>query len=232
MRSVLAPAGLAVALAAAAASPASAATIVQTRSLAGVQPFDGFSAALGTLNAVTLAVTGTTYRQGFVSTPAGSPPNTITWTVNSYYNVLGAPGAGSPLRVNTLGGGTLVQNAGVFDFSAKGSATFALATSAFIDAAPFLLAISDPGLSLASESGTSFSPSTPSTVFQTLGTCRFGSTSTQCGLGGATLTFDFTPFAVGAVPEPATWATMLLGFGAVGYSLRRRRAAVRTARTA
>lgn len=29
--------------------------------------------------------------------------------------------------------------------------------------------------------------------------------------------------AVGVVPEPATWAMMLLGFGAVGYSMRRRR---------
>jgi hypothetical protein len=29
--------------------------------------------------------------------------------------------------------------------------------------------------------------------------------------------------AVGAVPEPSTWAMMLIGFGAVGASLRRRR---------
>jgi len=27
---------------------------------------------------------------------------------------------------------------------------------------------------------------------------------------------------VGAVPEPATWAMMLLGFGAVGFAMRRR----------
>jgi hypothetical protein len=31
--------------------------------------------------------------------------------------------------------------------------------------------------------------------------------------------------AVAAVPEPTTWALMLLGFGAVGYSMRRRRSA-------
>lgn len=36
-----------------------------------------------------------------------------------------------------------------------------------------------------------------------------------------TASLDF-PSAAAAVPEPATWATMLLGFGAIGHSLRRR----------
>lgn len=35
--------------------------------------------------------------------------------------------------------------------------------------------------------------------------------------------FETDNFAVNAVPEPATWAMMLLGFGAMGMSLRRRR---------
>ena len=30
-------------------------------------------------------------------------------------------------------------------------------------------------------------------------------------------------FGAAAVPEPGTWAMMLLGFGAVGFSMRRRR---------
>lgn len=34
---------------------------------------------------------------------------------------------------------------------------------------------------------------------------------------------------VAAVPEPGTWALMVLGFGAVGYAMRRRRATVRVA---
>jgi len=36
-----------------------------------------------------------------------------------------------------------------------------------------------------------------------------------------TLSFGATP----AVPEPATWALMLMGFGAVGFSMRRKRSA-------
>ena len=39
--------------------------------------------------------------------------------------------------------------------------------------------------------------------------------------GAATLTI--TRAAVAAVPEPQTWAMMLIGFGAMGVSLRRRR---------
>ena len=39
--------------------------------------------------------------------------------------------------------------------------------------------------------------------------------------GGATVTFQS-----GSVPEPATWLMMLLGFGAVSWSMRRRNAAV------
>ena len=35
--------------------------------------------------------------------------------------------------------------------------------------------------------------------------------------------FETANFSVAAVPEPATWAMMLVGFGAVGYAMRRRR---------
>jgi hypothetical protein len=39
------------------------------------------------------------------------------------------------------------------------------------------------------------------------------------GAFSGTLTFA----AQSAVPEPATWGMMLLGFGAVGFSVRRKR---------
>ena len=46
-----------------------------------------------------------------------------------------------------------------------------------------------------------------------------GTPGTQTGSFGGTVAFQ----AQSAVPEPATWGMMLLGFGAVGFSMRRRR---------
>lgn len=46
--------------------------------------------------------------------------------------------------------------------------------------------------------------------------------------GSGTLTIS--PVVAAAVPEPATWGTMLIGFGAVGAVMRRRRALVQVVR--
>ena len=56
--------------------------------------------------------------------------------------------------------------------------------------------------------GGSFSLLLDDAVFGTPGTARVGGTFTLLS---------------NSVPEPSTWAMMLLGFGAVGYSIRRRR---------
>jgi len=39
----------------------------------------------------------------------------------------------------------------------------------------------------------------------------------------STNSFEFDNLAINAVPEPATWALMILGFGAIGGALRRRK---------
>lgn len=46
-----------------------------------------------------------------------------------------------------------------------------------------------------------------------------GTPGTQNGALGGTVAFS----SIAAVPEPGTWALMLVGFGAIGFSMRRRR---------
>lgn len=46
---------------------------------------------------------------------------------------------------------------------------------------------------------------------------------TSIRLSSSQNAFETDNFAINAVPEPATWALMLLGFGAVGFTMRRRR---------
>jgi hypothetical protein len=63
-----------------------------------------------------------------------------------------------------------------------------------------------------------FTGGDPGTVTLTNATVRYQST----GLDGQGSAIG-TPTNPPVVPEPATWAMMLLGFGAVGFTIRRRR---------
>lgn len=58
------------------------------------------------------------------------------------------------------------------------------------------------------------------------------SSNRSCGAGLCDANFRFTSSGAsgGAVPEPASWALMLLGFGAVGHALRRTGRAVKATR--
>ena len=63
-----------------------------------------------------------------------------------------------------------------------------------------------------------------------LGVTRIEIANTDAfGLGFDDFSFDASD---GAVPEPSTWAMMLLGFGAVGYGMRRRKVAAGLVRLA
>lgn len=54
-------------------------------------------------------------------------------------------------------------------------------------------------------------------------TFNLGTFNLSGGFTAGPATLTITRAAVAAVPEPGTWAMMLLGFGAIGASMRRRR---------
>ena len=66
-----------------------------------------------------------------------------------------------------------------------------------------------------------------------LATLFAGDTFSAQANGFDVTNFDFDPsqgvlaLAESAVPEPATWAMLLIGFGAIGWSLRRRTQTIR-----
>jgi hypothetical protein len=60
---------------------------------------------------------------------------------------------------------------------------------------------------------------------------NFGSPAVAGG-GGASINLVLLGSQAGAVPEPATWAMMLIGFGAIGLSMRARRRQVLSTRAA
>lgn len=50
---------------------------------------------------------------------------------------------------------------------------------------------------------------------------------TQLRLTSTSNAFETDNFTINAVPEPATWALMMLGFGAIGFGMRRRHSVAR-----
>ena len=94
-------------------------------------------------------------------------------------------------------------------------------------------------LSIGSNDGLNFNTNNQTAVGQYLGLLNFGSFFTQAQIADAAHTTYVSQFMftgsntiataapAAAVPEAATWATMILGMGAVGFAMRRRRVSTR-----
>lgn len=80
----------------------------------------------------------------------------------------------------------------------------------FLDSITFVTGL-DPATGLADKGYLGFTSTTPIAGFQ------FESTN------GGTLNTGFTDISIAAVPEPSTWAMMILGFAGVGFMAYRRR---------
>lgn len=91
----------------------------------------------------------------------------------------------------------------------------------------------DNGSLVSSVSGIGPFTSVTLSALSSLGTSGFGASNVTFNSGAAAVSWKNLTFHrgdtvildvnSGAVPEPATWAMMLTGFGAIGYGMRRRR---------
>ena len=138
----------------------------------------------------------------------------------------------------------LTSGVGLKGQTAPGGTVYHALTAEVDDSRPFILQTSVPGLSLVpadrnltgAEVELVTLPEREARMRTLLAGLRDGfdfifiDTPPSLGLltlsgttgGDAALSGNLSFAAVSAVPEPATWAFMLVGFGAVGYSMRKR----------
>lgn len=220
------------------AVPAHAATIIQSQSITpfnatnvtfegqnngGLSPvtssllFNKFDTTLGTLNSITLTFTSTLNALGTVTrTAGGNTARTYAYATGTNeaftaggFNLAYVLGGGSPTFTIPAKDGTLPL---AVNATATGSQTLTSGFGSFLGVGPA------PALNVVTTS-----------LFKQLGDppgtncCSSKLDLSSFSVNGtATLTYDYVASAT-AVPEPSTWALSILGIGAIGTGMRRRR---------
>ena len=155
-------------------------------------------------------------------TPVGvnfaSTPYTVTFGQSSFtFSGTGDPFG--PLAISTGGTGQVNSFFGspTTNFADRGTVIFGADSqfSPFATPTPVRFSNGDNLIGLSATSGANTFYGFAFTTNSVLNSFGFGT------VPGATITA--TSAIPAAVPEPATWAMMLIGFGAVGFSVRRRR---------
>lgn len=179
-------------------------------------------ALAGAASAATITFDGqsgsaTSYTEaGVTFTPVGGGVFSFTGTPNGTNGLLGEGSPRQTIRADISGGATSVS----VDLGDYGADDDQLFLSIF-DAFDVLLGQTQFFFSSSIEGMQTLTASAPGIAYAVMG-------STAPSLNGSSVYVDnFTYESAGnAVPEPATWALMIGGFGAAGLMLRRRKAAL------
>jgi hypothetical protein len=187
-------------------APATAATLVYDYGVKpGSQAIDKFDPALGTLQSVTGEFTGTE----IVSiTTDLTTPTLVNYTAKGFYSVYIGP-LFFDFTGSAQGAGAVTVGNGPANISLSGGVT-QTRTSAF-------------DLSIFTGTGTILATPQVDPPFQII--LSAGNVTGRSLVSTATsykITYTYAP-ATAAVPEPASWALLLIGFACAGVMLRRRR---------
>jgi hypothetical protein len=211
----------AAALGAAVMTPACAlaATVIETETIASqADPYTdtfilpSFNSSLGTLQSVEFVLTDQSTVTVLVNNETGATKNFSDASASFPLTVTGPGGLSVADSItNTVASGSL---AGHTQASYPGSPVTATQTETFTTGLSGFESNSPLNLSFTAEAGTgSFSGNANGNVL-------FGGSAVTGG------TFEVIyDYAASAVPEPATWAFMMLGVGAIGAAMRGRRKA-------
>jgi hypothetical protein len=197
--------GTAAAAVLATSAPAEATTIIQNFNVNSGNSFSlqQFDSSLGTLESVDVLFNALTRRN--VANPAPGPGGNI-FTLHGFANLTSAD-AGAPVLPN--------WEVNTTDPQSKFNSPYELQAGG-----PTQTTSITTGLN--SFTGTSSFNYLMTAGIDILGsTAPYGATSRNDGSAAISVRYNFKE-AAAAVPEPATWGMMIVGFGAIGASMRRR----------
>lgn len=215
-----------------AATTADAATIVQFDSEGIQSGFNTFDTKLGRLDSAMLTVTSGKSRGWQMIIPfSDATQKTVSYVtkgfmnvrVNSTYVPFAVEGHGDVnVSLSPFNGSSY----GYFATSQGGEITFDIGLEAATRPYRVYVDVSDPGYYGDKSEETTFNTSSAGVAIRHIsGYCggnQYGFED-SCGSSSFKLVYNYTPAALlSGVPEPSTWLMMILGFGAVGFALRRR----------
>lgn len=150
----------------------------------------------------------------------------------SVAGIAAQPGTGGPAPFfAVLGGGTATftfdQAVGTFGFDFGSADAYNSLTLNFVDGTSESFTGEALNAAYIANGNQSFIGTNGRLTFSS-----FDNRITSVTFGSDSNSFEFDNIGIGAVPEPGTWALFILGFGAIGASLRRRAALVVSSRAA